>query len=80
MHIGIIIHIGVSEKWISLDTLTYPTVIVIRLGLQETVDRNWLDVSPTPYLLDSIVKLECGQSTRMIKQHPYKHMIEPHIQ
>ena len=52
------------EVDISRYTGLRPAVIVIRLGLQETVSRNWLDVSPTPYLLDSIVKLECGHSTQ----------------
>ena len=52
------------EVDISRYTGTRPTVIIVRLDIQETVDRNWLDVSPTPYLLDSIVKLECGKSTQ----------------
>ena len=40
-----------------------PSLIMINLKLEEAVDRNWLDSSPTPYLLDAIMKIECGEST-----------------
>ena len=37
-----------------------PEKITVRLSIQQTIDRNWLDGTPSPYLLDSIVTVECG--------------------
>ena len=49
---------------ISRYTNIEPDGIEIRLELQDTVDRNWLDASPTQYLLDALVKIECTELTQ----------------
>jgi len=41
-----------------------PAEIEVRVRLQETVDRNYLDASPTSFLLDAMVEIECGQQTQ----------------
>ena len=49
---------------ISQYTGEYPTHVNIKVKLEITVDRNWLDAGVSPYLLDSSLKLFCEKDKK----------------